>query len=50
AGFTDIFNLAPNLISITTIDAGLRSVAATPTMTATPAFGSLKVYLPLLVR
>jgi len=49
-GFTDSFNLAPNVISTTIMDAGLRSVAATPTMTATPAFGSLKVYLPLLVK
>jgi hypothetical protein len=36
AGFTDIYTFGSNLISITTIDAGLTNVPATPTFTATP--------------
>jgi hypothetical protein len=36
AGFTDIYTFASNLISITTIDAGLSNVPATPTLTSTP--------------
>jgi hypothetical protein len=35
-GFTDIYVFPSNLISITTIDAGLLSVPATPTFTSTP--------------
>jgi hypothetical protein len=35
-GFTNIYSFAPNLISITTIDAGLINVPATPTLTLTP--------------
>ena len=34
-GFTDIYNFASNLISITTIDAGLKTVSPTRTPTAT---------------
>jgi hypothetical protein len=36
AGFTDIYTFGSNLISITTIDAGLTNVQATPTFTNTP--------------
>ena len=36
AGFTDIFSIANNVISITNIDAGLINVPATPTPTRTP--------------
>jgi hypothetical protein len=35
-GFTDIYTFGSNLISITTIDAGLINVPATPTPTLTP--------------
>ncbi len=35
-GFTDIFTIASNVISISSIDAGLISVPATPTLTNTP--------------
>jgi len=49
-GFTDIYIFGSNLISITTIDAGLLNVPATPTMTATPVVGARKIYLPLLVK
>jgi hypothetical protein len=35
-GFTDIYVFGSNLISITTIDAGLVNVQATPTFTSTP--------------
>ncbi|HRF47898.1 MAG TPA: SdrD B-like domain-containing protein [Anaerolineales bacterium] len=57
AGFTDSFNIASNVISITSLDIGLLSVPATlvnPTMTPTP-FGTpapmnQRVYLPALTR
>jgi hypothetical protein len=62
AGFSDVFNLANNVISTTIMDAGLRNVPATPTMTATstmtatptrtatPVPGPEKAYLPLLMK
>jgi 5-hydroxyisourate hydrolase-like protein (transthyretin family) len=37
AGFTDIYNFASNLISITSIDAGFSYLAPTPTPTLTPS-------------
>ncbi|HYF64409.1 MAG TPA: SdrD B-like domain-containing protein [Herpetosiphonaceae bacterium] len=55
-GFTDGYVFGSNLISITTIDAGLTSVPATPTMTATvpvtptPARSRGRAYLPLLIK
>jgi hypothetical protein len=52
AGFSDVFNLASNVISITKMDAGLRNVPATPTMTATATPGpeANKAFLPILVK
>jgi hypothetical protein len=55
-GFSDAFTLASNVISITRMDAGLRNVPATPTMTATstrtatPVPGPEKAFLPLLIK
>jgi protocatechuate 3,4-dioxygenase beta subunit len=45
-GFTDIITIASNVISITSIDAGLSVVGATPT----PAPLNNKVYLPAVRR
>lgn len=58
-GFTDIFNIANNVISTTIFDAGLKTVVstATPTRTPTPVIGSTprpdpiaKIYLPFVRR
>lgn len=58
-GFTDIFNIASNVISTTIYDAGLTTVGPTPTPTRTPTPGvgstpspsmNQKFFLPVLVR
>ncbi len=55
-GFTKVYTFASNLISITTIDAGLQTVTATatPTPIATgtplPPAGDKRLFLPLLLR
>jgi len=48
-GFTDIYTLASNLISISSIDAGLKVVGASPTPTPLPP-GWSKVFLPIIRR
>jgi hypothetical protein len=49
AGFTDIYNFPSNLISITTIDAGLTNVQATPVFTNTPTATPTGTPIPLNV-
>jgi hypothetical protein len=48
AGFTDIYTFGSNLISITTIDAGLINVPATPTPTLTPTLAPSSTSTPTL--
>lgn len=53
AGFTHIISIAPNVISITSLDAGLVNVvpSPTPSPTGTPQPGvNQKVYLPGILR
>lgn len=49
-GFTDVYTFGSNLISITTIDAGLLNVqpTATPTRTPTPPVLQKRAYLPMV--
>ena len=49
-GFTDIISIAPNVISITNLDAGMTNLPAvlpSPTPTPTPLTW---VYLPLILK
>ena len=49
-GFTDIISIAPNVISITSIDAGMTNLPAVlPSPTPTPV-PSTRVYLPLILK
>lgn len=48
-GFTDVINIASNVISISNIDAGLKVVGASPTPTPPPPGGS-KIFLPIIKR
>lgn len=43
-GFTDIFNIASNVISITSIDIGLKIISPTPTPKPS---GPIKMFVPL---
>ncbi len=47
-GFTDIFTLSSNSVSITNIDAGLKVVGANPTPTPPP--GGSQIFLPIIKR
>jgi hypothetical protein len=56
-GFTNVYIFGSNLISITTIDGGLRNVQPSPTPTATrtptptpPGGAPREMYLPIVVR
>lgn len=48
-GFTDVITIASNVISISSIDAGLVTVGPTPTPTPMPAMNE-KMYLPRVSR
>jgi hypothetical protein len=48
-GFTDIINIASNVISMSSIDAGLKVVGATPTPTPPPP-GAIRIFLPMINR
>ena len=51
-GFTDVINIASNVISISKIDAGLRvlGIAPTPTPPPPPPAASDQIYLPIILR
>lgn len=48
-GFTDVVTIASNVISISSIDAGLKVVGALPTPTPPPPGGN-KIFLPFINR